>query len=212
MRLPLALLALVIAAPSLAQDAAEPAEPAAYPARAVLAAFATACSGVENFAVANASAAAAGWEEYEPAETEALGQLIAVGQKMLSEIEDQDVQHVVIAYRREVAGRQLYLAINQTTADDFTSHGCRVYDFDATATMTLETLEEWAVRTPVDDSDPGVPGSVSYIWNPGLKPGHIEMAYQFAPKGALNDTDFSDVPISGHILTAQAIKIADTNF
>ena len=65
-----------------AEEKAPPAENP-YPAGEVLAAFATACSGVENLAVAKASVIAAGWQAIPADDKGALRQLVDYGKACL---------------------------------------------------------------------------------------------------------------------------------
>jgi hypothetical protein len=184
-----------------AQDEAPPAENP-YPAREVLAAFATACSGVENLAVAKASVVAAGWQAIPADDKGALRQLVDYGKAKLAESDAEAKLLDGGEYRMTVAGRELALALSGVDLGDLQSHGCRVYDFTAPAPISADELESWAVRKPGSSTDP-MPGLTKHIWNPGLKPGHMEMEVSYAAPGALAATG---IPLTGLVLTATAVE------
>jgi hypothetical protein len=173
-----------------------------YPAREVLAAFATACSGIESIEVAKASALAAGWQPVPADDTGALMKLVAFGKAKLAE-SDPDLKLIEGGeYRKTVAGRDLSLALSGVDMETIRSLGCRVYDFTATATISPSELEDWAVRKPTDTQTPQG-GVIKHIWNPGLKPGHMEMEISFVPQGALAA---ANIPLSGLVFTATAME------
>lgn len=178
-----------------------PAE-APYPAREVLEAFATACSGIENMPVARASVLAAGWQPIPADDTGPLMRLVAYGKKMLAESEPDMKLIEGGEYRMTVAGRELGLALSGVDLETIRSTGCRVYDFAATAEIPPQELEDWAVRKPNVSQKPAE-GLVKQVWNPGLKPGHMEMEVSFAAPGALKTLD---IPLSGIIFTATAME------
>jgi len=189
--------------PAMAQDEA------AYPAREVLAAFATACSGIENLAVAKASVLAAGWQPIPADDDGLLTQLVQIGKNVIAEEEaDEETKSVFLEggeYRTMIAGRELNLAISGVRMDRFQSHGCRVYDFTAPAALSVEELESWAVRKPNGTQE--LPeGLVKHVWNPGLKPGHMEMEVNFIPAAAMQSTG---IPLSGLVLGAAAMEFID---
>lgn len=184
------------------QAADAPAEAPAYPAREVLEAFATACSGIENMAVAKASVQAAGWETVPADDPGQLRTLVTYGAKKLAEYDPEAKLTDGGEYRKTVAGRELGLALSGAQIDTIRSYGCRVYDFTAPAAIPVEELESWAVRKPNDTQTPS-PGLVKHVWNPGLKPGHMEMEISFVTKGALGT---SDIPLSGLVLVATAME------
>ena len=210
---------LVIAAPVAADDewakdgggdseGASAFEPDSYPWSEVLNAFATACSGVENAAVNRASVAAAGWEEYQPDADDALGQIVAYGIEAIDEeaLEDDESPTEMLpgsTWRMTVADRPLHLALSGVRIDDISSTGCRIYDFDAPQPPRIDALESWAVRTPTSTESPAE-GLIKYIWNPGMKPGHMEMEIAFVAPGA---NPIKDVPLSGLVLTATDLEI-----
>jgi hypothetical protein len=186
----------------LAVQATVAAEPAAgYPLREVLAAFATACSNTEDTAVNIASATAAGWERL-PADADTqISRLVRQGRDALA-AEDPDAEMVGGGeFRKMVAGRTLYLAISGVRLEGLTSRGCRVFDFAAPSAPTAEELERWAVRAPV--ATPGPEGASKFTWNPGLKPGHMEMEIIFVPQGSRPLPGFD---VSGLALIASAVE------
>lgn len=184
-----------------AQADAPPAE-TPYPAQKVLAAFATACSGIENMATAKASVMAAGWQPVPADDPGQLMQLVAWGKAKLAE-SDPDMKLAQGGeYRMTVAGRELSLALSGVDLETIRSNGCRVYDFAAPAPISPGELEDWAVRKPNNTQTPGE-GMVKHIWNPGLKPGHMEMEISYVPKGALAA---ANIPLSGLVFVATAME------
>ena len=173
-----------------------------YPAREVLAAFATACSGIENMAVAKASIVAAGWQPIPADDKGALRQLVDYGKARLVESDPEAKLLAGGEYRMAVAGRELSLALSGVDLETIRSQGCRVYDFAATAPISAENLEDWAVRKPGSSTEPA-PGIIKHVWNPGLKPGHMEMEVSYAAPGALAGTG---IPLTGLVFTATAME------
>jgi hypothetical protein len=161
--------------PLLAAAGAAP----SYPADEVLAAFATACATAEDFAVAKAGIAAAGWTPVAEDASNPLGKLVMLGKTAVSAMADVTPLEGG-SYGKMVAGRQLYLALSGATTSGITVKGCRVYDFAAPAAIPPQDLESWAVRAPNDVKEPGQ-GVMMVTWNPGLKPGHSEMQVGFVP-------------------------------
>lgn len=197
-----ALVALVALAALQAAEAPELPEAPAYPAREVLAAFATACSGIENMAVAKATVLAAGWQPVPADDTGPLMKLVAFGKAKLAE-SDPDMKLIEGGeYRMTVAGRELGVILSGVDLETLHSYGCRVYDFTATAAISAEDLEGWAVRKPNDTQMPEG-GLIKHVWNPGLKPGHMEMEISFVPQGALAA---ANIPLSGLVFTATAME------
>jgi hypothetical protein len=193
---------LALAAFSLLAAAPEPAPATAdYPLPQVLAAFATACSGTEDTAVNIASATAAGWERL-PADAETpISRLVRQGRDALAAADPEAEMLDGGEFRKIVAGRTLYLAISSVRIDEITARGCRLFDFAAPRAPTAEELERWAVRTPIASSGPE--GASKFTWNPGLKPGHMEMEIIFLRPGTQPLPGFD---ISGLALIASALE------
>lgn len=188
----LAAAALVLAAQAPAAD---------YPLGDVLAAFATACSVAEDSAASLAAAAAAGWERL-PADADTpVSRLVRQGRDALRAEDPAAEMGEGGEFRRIVAGRTLYLAISEVRIEGITARGCRVFDFAATAAPSEEALERWAVRPPV--VAPGPEGALKFTWNPGLKPGHMEMEIIFLPPGSRPLPGFE---VSGLALIASALE------
>jgi hypothetical protein len=204
-----ALLLPVLALASAAED------PQPYPAREVLEAFATACSGIEIPAVASASLQAAGWEAIDPAADSQIGRILAGGRAAMeaADVADPEGPQTTMTdggtYRREVAGRELFAIVSGVVLDDVASYGCRIYDLSAPAPLTPDELESWAVRKP-QMVPTGLPGATKHVWNPGLKPGHIEMEVSFVPRGTRLPAPIADIPLSGLVMTASALEFLDS--
>ncbi len=178
-----------------------------YPVGEVLAAFATACSGVEDSAVNLASAEAAGWERLAADADTPVSELSRRGKDALlarTAEANEPVPELFLGaeFRKEVAGRTLYLAISGARLDGISSRGCRLYDFDAPRGLTGEELARWAVREPNDRQ--ALPNGVTRAtFNPGLKPGHMEMEAFFVPPGVEPMPGFT---LTGISLVASAIE------
>ncbi|HTN14452.1 MAG TPA: hypothetical protein VL094_06570 [Sphingomonadaceae bacterium] len=196
---------LPLAATSASEDLAEP-EP--YPAREVLAAFATACSGIEDLPVAEASVQAAGWERFEPAADSAIGRIRNSGVELMARQEPTVEMIDGGVWRRAVAGRDLIAVLSGVKMDRIVSHGCRIYDLAAPAALPAKMLSDWAVRDPVQRPS-GIVGGSKFVWNPGLKPGHMEMEISFVPKGTKLPEPLAGIPLSGLIFTASAVEFSD---
>lgn len=187
---------------------ADLAEPEPYPAREVLAAFATACSGIEEIPVVQASVQAAGWERFEPAADSAIGRILHSGEELMAR-EDPTVAMIDGGvWRKNVAGRELFAIVSGVKLDGIVSHGCRVYDLAAPAALSAEDLRDWAVRDPVERPN-GIPGGAKFVWNPGLKPGHMEMEISFVPQGTKLPEPLAGIPLSGLVFTASAVEFTD---
>ncbi|HEY6815822.1 MAG TPA: hypothetical protein VI168_09810 [Croceibacterium sp.] len=178
-----------------------------YPAGAVLAAFATACSGVEDTAVNLASAEASGWERLAADADTPINTLVRQGEEALAASVEEEGGEAPQRlgsgeFRKVVAERTLYLAISGLMLGDIATRGCRLFDFDAPRGLTAEELEQWAVRAPNDRQElPG--GSTKATFNPGLKPGHMEMEAYFVPAGA---QPLPGIDLRGIGLVATAIE------
>lgn len=204
MRRALVLPFIALAAPAGAEDS--------YPARAVLGAFATACSGIEEIPVARASALAAGWQEFEPAADSQIGRIVGNGLALATEDPAAGPETEALvggSFRRQVAGRELFLVISGMRDGDIASYGCRLFDLAAPAPIAADALEDWAVRAPAEQPT-GIPGMTRHVWNPGLKPGHMEMAVSFVPQGTVLPEPLAGIPLSGLVFTATAVEFFDS--
>ncbi|HEX8225910.1 MAG TPA: hypothetical protein VF605_19055 [Allosphingosinicella sp.] len=191
---------LAAASPAAAQQAGTG---TGYPSDKVLAAFATACSGVEDPAVMRASALAAGWTEIVPDPASQLGRLIAMGEAEVRKDAEIKVLRGLFL-KRTVAGRSLFLVGSGIELGTLHSYGCRLYDFAAPEPIPAEALESWAVRKPNQTQAQG--GVVRHVWNPGLKPGHMEMEVSFVAQDAPIRREPLFSALSGLAMTATAME------
>lgn len=195
---PIAATSNSMAIAAAAQETAAP-----YPAQKILSAFATACSNIESLSVTKATAIAAGWEEKDPDPGSTIGQLVAYGKAEMGE--DNGIEMLDGAtYHQKIAGRDLWLVVSGVKMDSITSHGCRLYDTNATSPIAEDTLKNWAVRQPTKDEP--MEGLQIYSWAPGLKPGHQEMQVQFVKPGTQLPLP---VTLSGLVFTASVINIGE---
>ena len=163
--------------------AAQPALAAGeYPVREVLAAFATACSAVDDTAANAAGALAVGWERLPPDSDELVSRVARQGRRALEDDNSGVTTIPGSEYRKQVGGRTLYLAISGALLDGATARGCRVYDFTAPRAPTVEELEDWAGRPPEDPQTHR--GAINYTWQPGLKPSHSDMQAIYVTPGS----------------------------
>ena len=174
--------------------------------REVLSAFATACSGVEDTAVNLASVDAAGWERLPEDADTPISELSRRGKAALlarAAAEGGPAPELIAGgeFRRDVAGRTLYLVVSGLRMDDIVSHGCRLYDFEAPRGVSAEDLEGWAARAP-NDVEESPDGATRASFSPGLKPGHMAMEAYFVPPGTDPLPEFS---VSGISLVASAV-------
>jgi hypothetical protein len=204
MRILLACLAsLAAASPAAAQQAGAAMD---YPSDKVLAAFATACSGAEDPAVMRASALAAGWTEFVPDPASQLARLIAVGEAEVRKDSEVGILPGLVL-RRTVAGRGLFLVGSGIELGNLRSYGCRLYDFAAPGPIPAEALESWAVRKPSQTQTQE--GVVRHVWNPGLKPGHMEMEVSFVAQDAPVRREPLFSALSGLTMTATAMELLE---
>jgi hypothetical protein len=112
-----------------------------------------------------------------------------------------------IVARRTVAGRDLFLVGSGIELGKLHSYGCRVYDFAATEALTAEALKRWAVRKPNDAQAQA--GAVRNVWNPGLKPGHMEMEVSFVAQDAPIRREPLFSALSGLAMTATAMELIE---
>ena len=196
-------LAMATAALSAASAQAQDAD---YPVREVLTAFATACSGVEDTAVNLASVEAAGWERLPEDADTPISALSRRGKAALMArvaAEGGPAPELIAGgeFRRDVAGRTLYLVVSGLRMDGTASHGCRLYDLEAPRGVSAEDLEGWAARAP-NDFEESPDGATRASFSPGLKPGHMAMEAYFVPPGTEPMPEFS---VSGISLVASAV-------
>lgn len=166
--------------PLLAAAAAQPEQPP-YPAEAVLAAFATACSTAEDFAVARAGLLAGGWTLVPEDDSNPMGKLMKFGRTMAAAMENNKELPDGGSFSKQVEGRTLYVALSGVETRGIISQACRLYDFAATKPLSAETLKDWAVREPGETKEPAE-GIIENTWTPGLKPGHMEMKILYIPQ------------------------------
>jgi hypothetical protein len=129
---------LTLATPSQAQ-------PKAYPAREILAAFSQACMEVRDPTANLAAVKSAGWKEVSlDASTPILRAIESSGGSLDSNTE---YEHL---FRKRVAGRKLYALLSFTTYGGSLSgrtRECSVHDFKANRALTKLELETWLDRS-----------------------------------------------------------------
>ncbi|MET0251408.1 MAG: hypothetical protein ABW203_04440 [Novosphingobium sp.] len=184
-----------------AATAAAPPPPGDYPAAAVLAAFRDGCGELTSIAAARTAAETHGWRPIPEDGTSPLAAVIKVGKDAVA-----DEPGVKLlpggAFEREVAGRQLYLAISGVSNAGVQSRGCRLYDFTAARPLDPAALRAWMGRAPETTVEP-LAGLTKSTWAPGIAPDQSEFdAVHVVPGTRLP----LQVPISGLVLTAQVLE------
>jgi hypothetical protein len=171
--------------------------PAAAPDRALLDAFRGACARVDRLEHMQADAAAGGWVAVEADADPRLARLVRLGREAVG----ADARVSGGQYRREHAGRPLYLVVSRFEDEDgLWGNGCRLYDFAAAAPLPLPVLQAWMNRPPTGGEDFGPMGS-RRLWEPGWRDG-VTVDISHVPAGSpLVET----LGFSGNILIAQAI-------
>lgn len=124
---------------------------------AMLDAFQTACARIGSIEQALADAQASGWVRAD------------AGDPRVARLTTPrlHVHHLVppAFFRREVAGRELLLAISHTRGQGYSWwKDCRLYHFEATAPIDLGLLERWAGRPLATQDLPEL--GLRTVWEP----------------------------------------------
>lgn len=162
----------------------------AEPDRAMLDAFQAACARIGNVEQALADARDSGWEPADREDTRIAG-LISLG---------RNVRYLVppVFFRREIAGRELFLAISDSEGmGAFRSKDCRLFHFEALAPIDAGLIERWAGR-PLPAQDSPELGFRS-IWEPEWRDG-ISLAITFV---SASSPMRGRQGLSGNVLVAQ---------
>jgi hypothetical protein len=164
------------------------------PDTALLDAFRTACSRVDDFAGARADIAGAGWAEVGDDADPRVAKLAAVGKQATGE--DGKLQGAV--FRRTIGGRAVYLFLSRFEDADSWGNGCRLFDFDAPAPIAPKVADGWMGRIPTGtDGDNGV---ARRLWLPGWREG-VSVEVNYVPAGsAIAEAS----GLQGVVLVAQA--------
>jgi hypothetical protein len=187
-------------APAVASSEGEKAP--AYPESEVLAAFRAACTEFGDFDKAHSQAMAQGWSDIAVDETTPGGRIVLFGEGMVKNNPDITVIKGPLL-RRDVMGRDLFLAISGAQVDGDISKGCRLYDFAAPAPLAPKVLVAFMGRHAETDRAP-FPGFTIASWTPGMAKGHIEFEVAHVAQGT---TLPANMPISGIMLKAQIVEI-----
>lgn len=173
-----------------------------YPGEQVLATFRAACSSFADFGKARAAAVAQGWTEIPVDDATPGGRLVRFGEEMAGKSESITLLKGSLL-RRDVAGRELYLAISGAKLDGATAKGCRMYDFTAGQPLSDKVLVAFIGRAPESRKEP-IAGFTIATWNPGMVTGHNEFEAAHLAQGT---TLPMAMPISGVMLKAQTVEI-----
>ena len=197
----MALTALLgVTAPAVA--ASEGGKAVAYPETEMLAAFRAACTKIGDFGKAREAALAQGWTEIAADDSTAGGRLVLFGEAMVQKNPDVTMLKGPLL-RRNVVGRDLFLAISGAKVDGNIAKGYRMYDFTAEQPLGSNALVAFMGR-PADASNTPLPGFTVASWTPGIANGHMEFEAAHVAQGT---TLPANVPISGIMLKAQIVEI-----
>ncbi|MDP3551271.1 MAG: hypothetical protein Q8R81_12875 [Novosphingobium sp.] len=174
----------------------------AYPGEQVLSAFRGACSSFADFGKARDMAVAQGWTEIPVDDTTPGGRLVRFGEEMAGKSDDITMLKGSLL-RRDVAGRELYLAISGAKLDGATAKGCRMYDFTAALPLSDDALVAFMGRGAESRKEP-IAGFTIATWNPGMVTGQSEFEAAHLAQGT---TLPMAMPISGVMLKAQTVEI-----
>ena len=173
-----------------------------YPETEMLAAFRAACTEIGDFDKARSTALAQGWSEIAADASTPGGRLVLFGEAMVRNNPDIAMIKGPLL-RREVAGRELFLAISGAKLDGNIAKGCRMYDFTAGTPLGPDTLVAFMGR-PAETAKTPLPGFAIASWTPGMANGHIEFEAAHVAQGT---TLPANMPISGIMLKAQIVEI-----
>jgi hypothetical protein len=166
------------------------AAPADYPAPAVFAAFAAACSRAGDPGANAAALEAAGWTRMSPRARTPLSRMIDY-QRQNDWSVDSGTDYGA-RFRKRVAGRTLYASLTRTQYGGSmtgTALRCAVIDFDATRLVALSELEPASTRQEANaTTQPD--GAIYLRYEPGLSGAREQLDIIFIPRTARADHSF----------------------
>lgn len=168
--------------------------------KALFAAFKAPCSQVRKLDRMSKAARKAKWQEVAEDAHPNLASLVRGGREATLKGEP-DAAVSGTQFRKIVGERTLWLVISRyQDKSGYWGNGCRVYDFDAAAPLSLDTLTA-LMGKPNTGTVPLPDGNVKHLWEPGWKSGHsVEVSYL-----AGTDPVSQKFGLKGLVLTAQAI-------
>ncbi|MFY7837097.1 MAG: hypothetical protein ACOVQ0_12550 [Novosphingobium sp.] len=194
--------AALVAGPAYAVAATGDGSAATYPGDQILSSFRAACSSFADFGTARDSAVAQGWVEIPVDDSTPGGRLVRFGEDMAGKAEGMTMLKGSLL-RRELAGRELFLAFSGAKTEGVTAKGCRMYDFTAQQPLSAQVLVAFMGRAPEDMKEP-IAGFTIATWNPGMATGQNEFEAAHLAQGT---TLPMAMPISGVMLKAQTLEI-----
>jgi hypothetical protein len=183
--------------PALLLAASPPATAAPPFERALLDSFKSACSRVDDLEAMKADALASGWEEIAEEAEPRIEKLLKLGREAIG---DEGVMTGAY-YARSIEGRRLFLLVTRyEDKEGYWGHGCRIYDFAATAALDPAGLEAWMGKPPTGVQDLG-DGLGKRLWEPGWRDG-MSLEINHVPHDHPMGLAFG---IEGNVLLAQAM-------
>lgn len=159
-----------VAAPAPANGQAAAPAPAAG--GTPFAEFDRVCTDLADPAATAQSAVAAGWTQFTPEPSSTLGQLLALADRISSEMPDAGTL-TNLAYRKAGGSGELNLVISSMRGGPAEATECRVYDFGAATAPTAAEIAAWTSTPPTNRVNQQ--GVTSYEWSPGFRPGLAQM-------------------------------------
>lgn len=167
----------------LAQAAAVPAS-APYPAAAVLGAFGDACRNVENLEIVESDLINQEWTAEIPADDSPLGQLLATGRSMATDILDKpdDKMSDTRVFTKTIAGERLDIILSSVESNGTVVNGCRMYDVAETRQIETADAQKWIGREPDKTLDRAELSIAN--WSPGYHAPHDSFEIFYVPAGS----------------------------
>ncbi|PAX08200.1 hypothetical protein [Sphingomonas lenta] len=149
---------------------------------AVLNEVRAACDKLPVLRDAHAHVRGKGWTRVEDAAATPVGPLVAMGMEQgraLAKAQGGSIEADRGAYRKIVAGEELWLLLSGATIGGQVVHGCRVYDPGETRRITVKDVSAWLGREPVQTVDR--PELLRGEWQPGINAGQDSFELFFVP-------------------------------
>lgn len=191
--------AALIAAFGMAQAAPAPAPSPLF------AAFKAACfnlktaDGKSSFDRVAGAAKAAGWTEVSEADADPrIASIVAKGRKAV-QAEEPEGSYAGQVFRHSFDGRTVWLVTSRFVAKQgYWGNGCRVYDLDAPAAPSRETIDGWVGSAPTTVAANG--SATKRLWEPWQTGVSLEITY--VPRDHPLGTSYG---IQGLVLVSQSI-------
>lgn len=156
-----------------------------YPVTEILEAFRNGCGTLEHQTAASASLVAHGWEPIPVnEESGSLGDFLAFSRNLganAAAAASVDIGRIE-AFKKNVAGEQVFIVLDEVRAEDARVSGCQLYDFNEARPITPDSVTKWLNRQATEVLNR--PEMQTAEWLPGLLPNHDSFKIFFVPKGS----------------------------